>query len=279
MKNPARFRSESFILILFVGALFSGCGLRKDVVATVGPEVITAGDVLAMRDRFRQMAPGAPDSPFLRDRRALLNPLIRDKVLAVAARKAGVSLTVVNMPAGESLDRIYASQYQQKLMADLRPTDQEVRAFYEINRAHYDQPRERAHIIFVHTIEKAKQAQAQLALGTPFEEVAKDVMGLKEGPAMKVAVEPKSFRKGDRLPEFERAFFALQPGQTSGILETNGMYQIIQREQPETNLPYAAIQEEIREGMTQQKYEKKVAELTAATPIKVNEKALADLQF
>jgi hypothetical protein len=31
--------------------------------------------------------------------------------------------------------------------------------------------------------------------------------------------------------------------------------------------------------MTQQKYEKKVAELTAATPIKVNEKALADLQF
>jgi peptidyl-prolyl cis-trans isomerase C len=87
-------------------------------------------------------------------------------------------------------------------------------------RARYDQeaakrqgePEVHARHILVPTEQAAREAMAELAKGADFAEVAKR---RSTGPGADQGGDLGFFKKGDMVPEFAEAAFALQPGQVS----------------------------------------------------------------
>ena len=131
-------------------------------------------------------------------------------------------------------------QYEAVLQRDRRPppvSESEMEQFFEARRAELgrrpatvefeqivvtpqpsDSARQRA-------LEEAGEALTELAEGADFETVARrysDDLGTRERGG-----ELGWFERGRMVPEFERAAFALRPGQTSGIVETSFGFHII----------------------------------------------------
>lgn len=74
--------------------------------------------------------------------------------------------------------------------------------------------------------ERVKLALTELNSGMPFDEVAKKY---SDGPAGSRGGDLGWFQKGQMVPQFDEAAFALQAGQTSGIVESPYGYHIIRR--------------------------------------------------
>ncbi len=109
---------------------------------------------------------------------------------------------------------------------DITVGDDALMAFFEENKSDYDEPEMvKASHILVETEDKAKEIQAKLAEGADFAELARsestDPMSAAEGGDVGF------FARGRMVPEFEKAAFAMSPGQTSGIVKSEYGYHII----------------------------------------------------
>jgi peptidyl-prolyl cis-trans isomerase SurA len=71
---------------------------------------------------------------------------------------------------------------------------------------------------------RAMKVNARLKNGEEFEEVAKEA---SEGPTAEKGGFLGSFRRGELDPEFEEVAFEMEPGDTSGVVETKFGYHII----------------------------------------------------
>lgn len=143
-------------------------------------------------------------------------------------------------------DIAYILNMQEELTKDLPPvTDDEIKKYYEENKERLGQPEqlEVRHILFFvdegdkgypvkHTDAEAKQmAQdviAQLQQGKDFSELAREKSedsGTREGGGL------YTFSKGQAVPEFEEAAFALKDGEyTTTPVKTSYGYHVIKRE-------------------------------------------------
>lgn len=104
-------------------------------------------------------------------------------------------------------------------------SEAEIRQYYEANKEQFKTPVIwRASHILVPTEKEAKEVEDALAKGGNFEELAEehstDMTASRGGDV-------GYFRQGQMIPEFEKACFNLQPGQTSAILHTQFGYHII----------------------------------------------------
>jgi peptidyl-prolyl cis-trans isomerase C len=117
------------------------------------------------------------------------------------------------------------------------PTDDEIKAFYEQNRAQFQQPeRVRASHILVKVEKedtdtqkaekraKAENLLAQLKAGADF---AKTAAENSDCPSKQQGGDLGYFGKGQMVPPFEAAAFALKVGQMSDIVQTDFGYHII----------------------------------------------------
>lgn len=73
---------------------------------------------------------------------------------------------------------------------------------------------------------RAEEALARLAGGEAFDEVARS---LSDGATAPRGGDLGWFTRGQFLPDFEDAVFALRPGETSGIVETKAGFHVIHR--------------------------------------------------
>lgn len=71
-----------------------------------------------------------------------------------------------------------------------------------------------------------RQIQEQIAKGEDFGDVARRV---SDCPSGEDGGDLGDFQKGDMVPEFDAAAFALQPGETSAVVETAFGYHLIHR--------------------------------------------------
>jgi peptidyl-prolyl cis-trans isomerase C len=145
--------------------------------------------------------------------RQLVDRAITERALVAAARGAGLDR---DEEVKRRMRRAEDQELQQALLTrevGSKVTDEAIRARYDQEAAkRQGEPEVHARHILVATEAAAKDALAEVAKGADFAEVAKR---RSTDPGGKQGGDLGFFKRGDMVPEFAEAAFALQPGQVS----------------------------------------------------------------
>ena len=145
--------------------------------------------------------------------RQLVDRAVTERALVAAARAAGLDR---DEEVRRRIRRAEEQELQQALLTREvggKVTDEAIRARYEQETAkRQGEPEVHARHVLVPTEEAAREAMAELARGADFAEVAKR---RSTGPGAEQGGDLGFFKRGDMVPEFAEAAFALQPGQVS----------------------------------------------------------------
>lgn len=244
-----------------------------DVVATVGDQTITEGDLaFAAQDLQQQLGQVPPEQ----QRAFLVTVLIDMKLMAKAAREAGLDQTdtfkrEVSYLEERSLRRDYFTDKISGLVTEdaiKAAYDKYVAAFVPVEEVH-------ARHILVATEEEAKAVKADLASGKPFEveamEKTTDPSGKQNGGDLGF------FSRGQMVPEFEQAAFSMAPGDVSEPIKSQFGWHIIKLEEKRQSAPESL--EQMGQQLNQQEifkaYDAAIAEFKKATPVSIADPALA----
>jgi peptidyl-prolyl cis-trans isomerase C len=174
----------------------------------------------------------------------------------------------------ETADTVAVNQMLQKeLESKIAVTDAEITTFYDANKARF---RQEDSVHASHILIRADQ-QADSATKAKAKAQAEDLLKqLKKGAAFadlakKYSQDPGSapnggdlgfFSKGQMVPAFDAAAFALQVGQTSAAVETPFGYHIIkvQEAKPGRDLTFDEVKAQIADYLKQQLRDKKSQE-------------------
>ncbi|MBR0661641.1 peptidylprolyl isomerase [Neoroseomonas oryzicola] len=180
------------------------------VVARVDGEPILLSDLAAAAQDLPEELRGAPPQ--------MLYPLILDQMIAGRAVTAAARRARLDQEP-EVRARIRRAEEQELQQAWLsreiasRVTDAAIRARYDRDIANRPAEEEvRARHILVPTESEARAALAEIRGGADFTAVAQR---RSSGPGAREGGDLGFFRRGDMVPEFAEAAFALQPGQVS----------------------------------------------------------------
>ena len=183
---------------------------------------------------------------------------------------------------GVTLDRLRAETadtvaVNKMLQAELEPkvsvTEAEIKTFYDQNKPRF---RQDDSVHASHILIRADE-QADAATRAKAKAQADDLLKqLKKGAAFpdlakKYSQDPGSapnggdlgfFSKGQMMPAFEQAAFALQPGQTSAVVQTPAGYHIIRvaEAKPGRDLGFEEVKAQIADYLKQQLRDKKSQE-------------------
>ena len=180
------------------------------VVARVDGEPILLSDITAAAQELPEELRAAPPQ--------MLYPLLLDQVIAGRAVTAAARRARLDQDA-EVRARIRRAEEQELQQAWLsreiatRVTDEAIRARYDREIAGRPAEEEvRARHILVPTETEARAALAEVRGGADFTAVAQR---RSTGPGAREGGDLGFFRRGDMVPEFAEAAFALQAGQVS----------------------------------------------------------------
>ncbi len=152
-------------------------------------------------------------------------------------------------------EQLVINQFKEKLTSDIKVTDEEVKKFYEDNKAMFELPAQeiRASHILVDTENEAKKILAEIKAGGDFAELAKDYS--KDPGSKELGGDLGYFSKGKMDPEFEKAAFALKPGEISDVVKTTFGYHIIKVTGERTSLSFDDAKDYIKSNLENTKKE------------------------
>lgn len=258
-------------------------------MAKVGDSIITLSDFKSrLQDTpaaYQQYA-ATPEG-----RRQFLNLLVREKVLLVESRKAGMQNDENYHKAVDRFkkkwerdlkdyqDSLLIEMYLARLRAkEITVTDDAARRYYDDHAADFTHPVEiQASHILVRTPEEAEQVLARLKSGESFEALARAVS--MDPPTAARGGKLAPFTKGSLMPEFENAVFALKDGQVSGVVKSPFGYHIIKR-MSQKRLParsFEAAKEDILNRLQREKFDQWVTQAQSSLGVQIDDKALASV--
>ena len=182
------------------------------------------------------------------------------------------------------------------VLKDAKVTEADAKSFYDKNPDQFKNPADgpdtmrASHILILADAkadadahkaaqEKAAKIAAQVkADPAKFAEIAKAESGC---PSKAQGGSLGAFRKGQMVPEFEKAVAALKDGEISGVVKTQFGYHVIRRDaaQKETVVPFAEVKDELthflEEQKSQQLYSQFIDGLTKAHKVNILVKAPA----
>jgi len=180
-------------------------------------------------------------------------------------------------------ERIAVQQWLEKtVLANLKVTDQEIKAFYDENKANFKVPGDpegsvrASHILILlkdespaadkEAKEKADKVLARLKGGETFEKLAETESGC---PSKKAGGSLGAFSKGQMVKEFEDAAFSLKDGEVSGVVKTKFGYHIIRRDKAvkESEKSLADVKGAIENVIKSKKAEEAVKTLLAKATV------------
>ena len=235
------------------------------VVARVGSDEIHASELSEAAQALPEELRGMPPSSLYP---ILLDQLVDRQVVVIAARKQGLERD----PAVQRMvARATDSALQNALLTrEIAPTltDDAIRARYERDMAGKSgEPEIRARHILVADEETANKVIAELKGGADFAELAKKY---STDPGAQSGGDLGFFKRGDMLPEFSDAAFALKPGETTQTpVKTRFGWHVIQAEEVRTAPPpsFEQVRDEIRQSLIQEGVSRVLAAAKTGLPI------------
>lgn len=258
------------VILIGVGSFYFGTiiGAKKDeAVASVNGKKITKNELYKV-----MLSQGGKEA---------LDALITDKVIDFELQKQNVSVTKEDVEA--ELQKMYTQYggqdaFEQALMQygytletakknieknlqiskflkpDIEVTEDEMKSFFEENKASLDEQEQvKARHILVDSEAKAKEVKEKLLAGADFAEMAKeystDTSNKDKGGDLGF------FAKGAMVPEFEKVAFSLEAGKISEPVKTQFGYHIIKVEEkkPAKIATYENSKEKVKEALINQK--------------------------
>ena len=233
-------------------ALAPALAADSDVIATVGKDKITELDLKAaaaeIGDQFTKLPPD-------KQKLAVLSAAIDIRALAQEAEKAKLQddakvAAEIEFQRDRTLHNAYFARNGAAAVTDeaLKARyDKEVAALPETEEVH-------ARHILVKTKEEAEAVIKELDGGADFETVAKEK---STGPSGPKGGDLGFFGPGQMVPAFEKAAFALKPGQyTEQPVQTQFGWHVIKVEErrPAEKPTFDQVKDQVRQVVLQEKY-------------------------
>jgi peptidyl-prolyl cis-trans isomerase C len=254
------------------------------VVITVGSETITQSQfeeiVSTLSDQQRKQA----QTPA--GKRQLAERLGELKTLAQEARQRKMDQSPkVQTQIKLQADQILANLLFQELGDSNKPTDEQLRGYYDLHKTDWNEVKAR-HILIrmqgskvplkpdekdltdAEALAKANDLRAKIIAGSDFATLAKaesDDAGSGQNGG-----ELGPFKAGQMVPEFERAAFILEIGKVSEPVKTQFGYHLILVESRSTK-PFEDVRAEILQKMKPELAQKGLDTILKKTPVVYNE--------
>lgn len=245
--------------ILIVLAAIPAQGADDPVVARAGTQTYTLSDFNRWIGYHGDEAQAALAKD-LKQRHALLKRVVVNRIIADYARAQGFDQRpAVRDKQALVVENFLATEYLEEVVAGtVKATDEEVQKYYEMNPDEFTTAEAvRASHILVQVERTAPEPeraaararlegiQRRLLAGEDFATLARE---LSEDPGAKQNGGDLGFSpRGRMVPEFETAAFALTPGETSGVVETQFGFHLIRVEERRAaaRQPLAAVHQQI----------------------------------
>ena len=251
------FRSRRIAATALTAALVFAAHAYADdaadpVVAKINGVDVTKSDLELSE---RNIDPQLAKLPEEQKRLAALTAIIDSKLISAKAESEGLENTEDFKKRMEFItDRELHNAYFKKHIVDAI-TDDEVKARYDKEVAALPKQEEvPARHILVKTEDEAKAVIAELAAGKDFAELAKEK---STDPNKSDGGDLGYFRKGQMVPEFETAAFAMKPGDVSKTpVKTQFGYHVIKLEEKRDAPPppFDSVKDQIRQIVMRDKY-------------------------
>lgn len=244
--------------------------MEEKILATVGTKTITENDVnmFIMQMGQRGQAYQNPQG-----RAMVLEQLINKALLVLdATRNLYERDAEFKAELARVKEDLLANYAVEKAVRDVRVTDADVEAYYNENKAQFVQgPTVNASHILVDSEEKANGILAEINAGSiTFEDAAK---AHSTCPSGKEGGSLGDFGRGQMVPEFDEACFAMEVGETRGPVKTQFGYHLIRLNSKgeESEMPFAQIKDQLKEKLMGEKqqaaYQSKINQLKILYPV------------
>lgn len=241
------------------------------VLANVGGFPITEDDVteFLMGLGQRGASYNNPDG-----RKVVLNQLIGQKLLLLDAKRNLMEADpAFKAQLNKVKDNLLASFAAEKAIANVTVSDKDAEVYYNENKEQFvTGDSVNASHILVDSEEKANELLAKINAGEiSFEDAAKENSSC---PSKENGGNLGDFGKGQMVPEFDEAVFAMEVGEISKApVKTQFGYHLIKlndKKESET-MPFESIKDEIKEGLLGEKrraaYDSKINQLKILYPV------------
>ena len=199
-------------------AMLAACSQKPATTAAKADDVATVDGKTISRDTYNQFVKGVAGKPAedltAEQRNQLLDNLVRAEVVAADAERTGIAAKdeirfALEMARLQILQRASSQTY----LKDRTPSDEELRAEYDLRVASLPKLRYRASHILVPTADAAKQIIAQLQKGASVEQLAKaqstDAQSKEHGGDL------NWFTPDSMTPPFAEAVQKMKKGETT----------------------------------------------------------------
>jgi peptidyl-prolyl cis-trans isomerase C len=246
---------------------------EDSVIAKIGDKSITERDLaMATADLAEQFAQVPEESR----KAAILNALIDVKLLAAKGESAGIEKDPGFVARMQFLrERALHNAYFQENALN-KVTDEEVKARYDKEVAAMP-PQQEVHAmhILVKSKEEADKIVKELDAGKDFGELAK--ANSTDPSAAQNGGDLGFFGKGQMVPEFEAAVFAMKDGEyTKTPVQTQFGFHVIKRVE-ERNVPapeFKDVEAQVRQMVVREKYSALIEEARKGVTIEVMDENL-----
>lgn len=237
MKNAVKM----FVVFLMLFPAYAGsayAGDKDEVLATVGKKTIRQSDIDRIISYYPEEKKKMFQSP--QNKATLLKRIVQAIVLSDLAKKKGFDKRAdIREQADLFNNDFIATQYMMKEVVEkIKVTEEDKKLYYKAHQDEFMTPEmvKARHILILagkaaseedkkKAKEKAEDILKKAKAGEDFTKLASE---FSEDPGSK----PKGgdlgfFQRGRMVPEFDKAAFALKPGEISGIVETMFGFHII----------------------------------------------------
>ena len=240
------------------------------IVAKVGTLAVTEDEV---NDFIRGLGQRGQAYNSPEGRRAIINQLVSNKLLLLdAKRNLFEAEPEFKAQLAEIKDKLLASYAGEKVIRNISVTDKETKDYYEANKDKFvaDESVNASHIL-VDSEAVANELLAKIKAGEiSFEDCAKENSSC---PSKAPGGSLGDFGRGQMVPEFDEAVFAMEVGEISAPVKTQFGYHLIKLNAKRAAEPmkFEEIAGELKETLLLEKrqkaYESKINQLKILYPV------------